>query len=120
MATILIIEDDPLNQRLLTLMLERENHSIITANDGQDALRCLQEAKVDLVITDFSMPNMDGVTLVKRLRADAQYRHLPIIVLTAIDWVQQRFEKKEEGADLFLTKPTSSRELKAAVSRYVT
>lgn len=117
MITILIIEDDPLNQRLLSLMLQREGYEIITANDGVEGLKELEANHVDLVITDYSMPNMDGRKLVEEIRRDDTYKNLPIIVLTAIDHVKRHFVGMADGANGFLTKPTSSRELIATVSK---
>lgn len=117
MTTILIIEDDPLNQRLLSLMLQREGYEIVTANDGLEGLDQLHANHIDLVITDYSMPNMDGRLLVQEIRKDENYKHLPIIVLTAIDHAKRHFVGLTDSANGFLTKPTSSRELIATVAK---
>ena len=83
--TILLVEDDPDSQEMLSLILTDEGFSVITAEDGQQALNLIACASPDLVITDIEMPNLDGIELIKRLRTHPQCHHVPIVVMSAVD-----------------------------------
>jgi two-component system chemotaxis response regulator CheY len=117
MATILIVDDSPVSRRLLSFTLERIGHTIVTANDGHEALSQLTQQPVDLIIADLVMPEMDGLTLLRHVRAGAASRTTPLIMLTASGQDQDRLEASQAGASSFLTKPTSSRELISTVDQ---
>jgi two-component system chemotaxis response regulator CheY len=117
MATILIAEDNPVNQRMLTFILKKEGHTVITAVHGVEALDRLAETTIDVVITDIGMPEMDGITLLKHMRADASYQELPVIVITASGEDVDYATARKAGANDLLTKPVSSRHLIDTVSR---
>ena len=119
MSTILVVDDYPVIQRILSLTLQINNHDVLTAGNGLEALEILNESAVDLVITDVSMPEMDGLALLSHLRATERFTDLPVIVLTAIGQGEVREVAKEKGASGFLTKPTSSQELIEAVSKHL-
>lgn len=119
MATILIVDDSPTVRRMLGLTLTRHRHAILAAVNGQDALNKLAETAVDLIIADVSMPQVDGITLLRQLRADARYCHLPVIMLTASGQNADRLIAEQSGANGFLTKPTSSLELIATVNQFI-
>lgn len=116
MANILVVEDTYLTFQLLYYFLQRNEHNISQATNGVEAIQYLEENPVDLVITDIHMPEMDGLTLIERIRADQRLQRLPVIVLTAsgLDKVEKlSFEK---GATAFLSQPFSSHELGKLVS----
>lgn len=117
MARILVVDDSHLSRRLLTIILQQENHSIKQSENGQEALSILKDETFDLIITDISMPVMDGLELLEKVRSDKNNQYLPIIVLTAS--VQDRLSQraKEKGATWFLTQPFSSWELKKGVTK---
>lgn len=117
MAKILVVEDDRVNQRVLSHTLRRSHHSVITAQNGRIALDMLAQESVDLIITDLTMPEMDGLTLLKHLRADDRYKALPIIMITGDIQDQTIISAREEGINDFLNKPTSSWELLETVNR---
>ena len=117
MTTILIAEDNRVNQRMLTFTLRQSGHTVVTAFHGVEALEQLAQHQVDLVIADIDMPEMDGVTLVKHVRADQRYAALPVIVLTASGEDEDYETARAAGADDVLTKPASSSELLATVER---
>lgn len=119
MARILIVEDYPVTQRVLSLTLRNNGHDVVIANHGVEALACLKQAGVDLALVDIAMPEMDGLTLLQRLRDDTRYQSLPVIMLTASGQDEDRQTALSIGADGFLTKPTSSRELIETISRFV-
>lgn len=109
MVTILLVEDDE-NIRLLTYSYLKSQYNVLTAKDGKEALDIIYSKKIDLMITDIMMPNMDGYELVKTIR-DCGYE-FPVILLTA----KQSFDDKRRGFSLgtddYLTKPFHQEELK--------
>jgi two-component system chemotaxis response regulator CheY len=87
--TVLITDDDKLTREGLATMLRGSGHSVIEAEDGEQALEMLNQRRPDLLISDVRMPNMDGVTLVENIRASESLKDLPIIILTNDDTLGQ-------------------------------
>jgi CheY-like chemotaxis protein len=110
-ATILVADDDPVSHRMLEYMLGRLGHTVLRANNGQEALDQLNAAPADLLILDLAMPVMDGVTALRKLRADTRFGDLPVIMLTASGLERDARTARAEGASEFLTKPFRSQEL---------
>ena len=106
---VLIVEDDRDIQDFLEAELSRYFH-VRTANDGQEAITMIENQLPDLVITDYMMPNMDGIELLKHIRSGS-YRYLPVIFLTAVDTVEGRIKGLSAGADVYMAKPFSTHEL---------
>lgn len=120
LATILIVEDYPVTQRVLSLTLRNNGYDAVVAGNGIEALDRLEETAVDLVLTDIAMPEMDGITLLRYLRGDERYSNIPVIMLTASGQDDDRKVALSLGANGFLTKPASSHELIDAVSAFIT
>lgn len=116
MARILIVDDTPHIHRLLTLMLQRINHTTITADSGSKALEQLEKTPVDLIITDLNMPEMSGFTLLEKVRAKEKFKNLPIIMLSATGQEQASRVAKQKGANSFMSQPVSTWELNRVVS----
>lgn len=114
MAKILIVDDDGDLRTLLGLCFLRRGHSIGVARNGREALACLADQAPDMVVTDLTMPVLDGLALLRQLRA-ADHADLPVLVLTAYD--DLRAAALAAGADAFLVKPTPLRELGATAER---
>jgi two-component system chemotaxis response regulator CheY len=116
-ATILIADDSKMMRAMVRGALQADLHRVVEAPDGRQALETLDAsgAPVDLVITDVNMPEMDGLALVRALRARAQYRFTPILVLTteSSDTMKQR--GREAGATGWLVKPFDSVRLREVV-----
>lgn len=117
MAKILLVDDHTVHLRMYSHTLRKHGHMVVVAGNGRDALSCLTENDIDLVITDLAMPEMDGLMLLKHLRADERYQALPVIMLTASGQDQDQRLARNEGVSAFLTKPTGSRELIDTVHR---
>ncbi len=117
MGVILIVDDEPVVLLTLGMMLQRVNHTVVSANDGQDALSYLKQKSVDLVMADVNMPRMGGLTLLRKLRADKRYRNLPFVIFTANGSYRIRQEAARNGATEFLVKPISSLELRDCVHK---
>lgn len=120
MTVILIVDDQPVNQRVLSLTLRKTGYEVLTAANGQEALTCLAEETVDLAVVDIAMPVMDGITLLRHLRADPKYQQLPVIMLTSSSLDEDRVAAQNEGADEFLSKPISSWDLLETIRRFLT
>lgn len=108
---ILIIEDDKNIQRLLHINFGQEDFKIIQAFDGDQGLNKAEEIKPDLIILDIKLPKMNGVEVCKRLKSNKETRHIPIVILTVKKDEIDRVLGFEIGADDYVTKPFSPREL---------
>lgn len=115
MSKILVVEDHAVTQRVLSKRLRDAGYAVTTAANGQEALDLLSQGPVDLIISDIAMPQMDGLTLLRRVRADARLAGVPFVVLTTSVLDQHRQEAQQAGADGFLEKPVSSWQLEATV-----
>jgi len=111
MARVFVIDDDQVVRRLAQAILRRGGHQVVALDNGQAALDALEQSTPDLVITDLMMPRMDGLELVRRIRAEARWAALPIVVLTARGTSADLRRVTEAKADRFLTKPFSSAQL---------
>jgi len=102
---ILVVDDIEANVRLLQAKLQAEYYHVLTAPDGATALAIAAEERPDLVLLDVMMPGMDGFEVCRRLKDDAATRHIPVVLVTALDGRADRITGLEAGADEFLTKP---------------
>lgn len=117
-ATILVIEDYADSRTMFRLLLESLDYRVVTAKDGLEALRIAAGEHVDLVLTDLGLPDMSGVTLVRRLRRlNEHLRHVPIIMLTAYDAIEYQRSAIQEGCTDFLTKPPDFDKLQRMIER---
>ena len=114
-ARILLAEDNPDMRGYLRRMLS-ESYTVDAVGDGRSALRAARENRPDLVLTDVMMPELDGFGLLRELRNDERLRTVPVIMLSARAGEEARVEGMESGADDYLVKPFSGRELMARVS----
>jgi CheY-like chemotaxis protein/MinD-like ATPase involved in chromosome partitioning or flagellar assembly len=116
MAEVLLIVDDDVDTlRLVGLMLQRQGYTILTANNGQQAINMVVEEQPDLILLDVMMPGMDGYEVTRHLRGDPNTADIPIIMFTAKTQLDDKVTGFEAGADDYLTKPTQPRELFAHV-----
>jgi DNA-binding response OmpR family regulator len=111
-STILLVDDEDSVQSLLTYPLERDGFRVVSARDGEEALRLFAAEPVDLVVLDIMLPKLDGLEVCKRLRAESS---VPIIMLTARDDEIDTLLGLELGADDYITKPFSIREFRSRV-----
>ncbi len=114
--TILVVDDHEHNRELLCRRLVRHGYRVATAADGHEALQFLEDHSADLVLLDISMPGMDGYQVLDRLKRDAQWREIPVLMVTAIDDTDSVARCIELGADDYLTRPVNARLLEARVN----
>ncbi|ADI63242.1 response regulator transcription factor [Trichormus azollae] len=116
MALKILVVDDDLGTRLsISDYLELSGYSVIMADDGQEALAMVEENNPDLIVTDIVMPRLNGYELVRRVRQKAEFRLLPVILLTERTKTQERILGYQSGCDLYLPKPFELEELAAAI-----
>ena len=113
-----LIVDDELNMRLvLAAMLKKEGYDVVSATDGREALQILKSNKIDVVITDLKMPNLDGMGLLNCITE--QYPEVPVIIITAYGTVSTAVEALKKGALDYITKPFEQDELKNIISKAI-
>ena len=104
--TALVVEDSPPMRKMIVFALSRvRGLTVVEADDGVDALRRIASTKFDIIITDINMPILDGLKLVKRLRADEAYKDVPIIIITTEGAEEDRQRALALGANAYITKP---------------
>ena len=114
-AHILVVEDEPAIQELIALNLEQAGQRAVTADSAEQALDRIREELPDLILLDWMLPGQSGIELAQRLRGDARTKKLPIIMLTARGEEADKLRGLETGADDYITKPFSVRELQARI-----
>ena len=114
-ATILVVEDEPAICELVVLNLQQSGHRPVVASSAEQALALMREALPDMILLDWMLPGMSGVELARRLKADSRTRDIPIIMLTARGDEQDKITGLETGADDYITKPFSPREMIARI-----
>lgn len=117
--TIMVVEDSPTMRQMVGFTLKRKGYSVVEAVDGKDALVKLNGKPMDMIITDVNMPNLDGIELVKAVRANDAHKFTPIIVLTTESQDSRKLEGKSAGATGWIVKPFSSDHLLAIVDRII-
>jgi len=114
-ATILVVEDEPAIRELVVLNLQQAGHRAVVADSAEQALALVRESLPDMILLDWMLPGMSGVELARRLKADGGTRDVPIIMLTARGDEQDKITGLETGADDYITKPFSPREMNARI-----
>ena len=114
-AKVLVVDDTPMNIKVLLDLLTVKGYEVITAESGSVALEKIETRKPEVVLLDVVMPEMDGYEVCRRIRANPETAVLPVVMITALDPTQERIKGLEAGADDFLTKPINQAELLARV-----
>jgi two-component system cell cycle response regulator len=119
-ASILVVDDDPMNRMLLTRDLEREGHSVATAQDGVRALQALGAEPFDIVLLDVLMPELDGYDTLAQIERDDNLRHVPVIMVSALEDIESVVRCIEMGAADYLPKPFDPVLLRARINGCLT
>ncbi|MGQ9611269.1 MAG: response regulator [Chloroflexus sp.] len=117
MTTIMIVDDYVPSHRLMSFVLEQYGYTVVTAIDGVQALRHLDTYAVDLVVTDLTMPRMDGIELVREMRTNERFSGIPVIIVTGSVEERDAVKAAGVGVNAFLTKPVDSDDLIHEVER---
>ncbi len=114
-TTILVVEDEPAIQELIAVNLTFAGHKVLRAFDAEQAQTLIRAELPDLILLDWMLPGASGITLARSLRSDERTRHVPLIMLTAKGAEQDKVDGLEAGADDYITKPFSPKELIARI-----
>ena len=117
MARILAVDDSRVIRDMVSTILISEGHDVVTAEDGVDALDKAREEVFDLVLSDINMPNMNGISLISKLRRITGYEYVPIVMVTTEDSDYRKKKAKTFGATGWLVKPFTPERLITAVSK---
>jgi len=115
--TIMTVDDSKSVRQMVSFTLQQAGFQVMEAEDGADALRKLNDGKVNMVITDLNMPNMNGIELTRALRADANHKFVPIILLTTESQDAKKQEGRAAGATGWIVKPFNPEQLLAVVNK---
>ena len=114
---ILFVDDSASMREMVRFTLEGAGYEVLESSDGVEALQFAEENKVDLVLTDVNMPNMDGITLIAELRKLTDYKFTPILTLTTEGGVEKKLEGKKAGATGWIVKPFDPDSLLSTIRR---
>jgi two-component system, chemotaxis family, chemotaxis protein CheY len=117
MTRILAVDDSPSMRDMVRIALTSAGFDVISASDGKEALDLARQSGFDLVLSDVNMPVMDGIELIRALRAESSYRHTPILMLTTEAGPDRKKEGKDAGATGWIVKPFDPAQLVATMHR---
>jgi two-component system chemotaxis response regulator CheY len=117
MTRILTVDDSPSMREMVRIALTGAGFEVMQATDGAQALELARGGSFDLVLSDVNMPNMDGIELIRALRAESAYKHTPILMLTTEGSSDRKREGKEAGATGWIVKPFDPAQLVATMHR---
>ncbi|MEG3638401.1 response regulator [Magnetococcus sp. PR-3] len=115
--TIMTVDDSSSVRQMVSITLKSAGYTVVEGVDGQDALTKLKASPVDMVITDLNMPNMDGITLIRNLRALPAFKFTPIVMLTTESQASRKQEGKSAGATGWIVKPFKPDQLLTVIKK---
>ena len=115
--TIMTVDDSASIRQLVSFTLKQHGYAVVEAVNGTEAIRKLKQEKIDMLITDINMPEIDGISLIKMVRDNPSYKFMPIIILTTGSQVEKKEEAKAAGATGWIVKPFRPDQLVAAVRK---
>ena len=116
---ILIADDSPTIRKFVSVSLKMQGFEVIVASDGMEAAELLPKQKVDLIITDLNMPNLDGFEFIKSIRSSQENKDIPIIILSSLNNEEDIERGLKYGANSYLVKPFDPKRVQYEVSKYL-
>jgi CheY-like chemotaxis protein len=113
------VDDNPINLKLISYVLEFAGYQVLSAADADEALDIMRRVQPSLILMDIALPGMDGLTFTRKLKADAETRHIVIVALTAFAMKGDDAKAKEAGCDGYITKPIDTRKLPELVAGFL-
>jgi len=111
MATVLVVEDNPANMKLTSVLLRRAGHEVLAAVDAETGLRLAHDEQPDLILMDIQLPGMDGLAATAILKRDTATKAIPVIALSALAMKADKERSQTAGCDAYLVKPLRYKEL---------
>jgi CheY-like chemotaxis protein len=118
-STILVVDDNPINLKLVADVLGFEGHCIVTAKDAKQAQAIVKDSRPDLILMDVGLPDMDGLALTRKLKADKETRHIIIVALTAFVMKGDKERAIAAGCEGYIAKPVDTRKLAGQVTEFL-
>lgn len=118
-TTILVVDDSPVVVEAVREALLGDGYNVLVGTDGIEALEVVKRNHVDLILLDIDMPRMNGYQLCKLLKRDSNYKHIPIVMLTAKSAETDRIWGLKAGSDEYLTKPFNYQKVKEVIKRFL-
>jgi len=115
-ARILVVEDNPMNMKVVLMTLKKHGYTLLEAIDGEEALEVAIRENPDLILMDIQLPKMDGLEVTRKLRHLPEFKQIPIIALSAYAMKGDREKGMEAGFDDYLSKPVNTRELPKVIA----
>jgi len=117
----LVVEDSTALREFISVILEKAGYESVMAENGKDALNKLNghDKKIDIVLTDFNMPVMNGIEFVKEMRGTSMYISIPVILMTTELHESKKQEAKQAGVSEWINKPFTSRQLKDTIKKFI-
>jgi len=119
MSTILIVEDNEKNMKLVRDILQHQGHTTLEAVTGTDGVRIAKEAKPDLVLMDIQLPDIDGITALRRIRAEPLLDAMPVLAVSASVMPDEQQKIVTSGFDAFIIKPINLKQFRDTVKRFL-
>ena len=119
MSTILIVEDNEKNMKLVRDILQHQGHTTLEAATGADGVRIAKEAKPDLVLMDIQLPDIDGITALRQIRAEPLLDAMPVLAVSASVMPDEQQKVVTSGFDAFITKPIDLKQFLHTVKRFL-
>lgn len=117
MKTIMTVDDSSSIRQMVNFTLKNAGYNVLEASDGQDALDKVKNQSVDMMFIDLNMPRMDGITLIKNVRANPKYKFIPLIMLTTESQDNKKTEGKAAGATGWIVKPFKPEQLLTVIKK---
>ena len=112
---VLVVDDAPVNFAVIEILLFKEGYELHYKDNGAEAIATLNEINPDIILLDVMMPDMDGIEVCQQLKSSTQWKHIPIMIITALSETEDLARCLDAGADDFISKPINSNELRARV-----
>ena len=116
---VMVVEDNEKNMKLMRVVLKAKGYNIIEAATGEEALNLLKNQKPDIILMDIQLPGIDGLTLIKQIKASVITKDIPIIAVTAYAMKGDEQKILDTGCDAYVSKPINTQELPRIVEKYI-
>jgi len=116
---VMVVEDNEKNRKLMRVVLKSKGYNVIEAATGEEALGTLKKQKPDIILMDIQLPGIDGITLVKQIKADANTNDIPVIAVTAYAMKGDEEKILSSGCNGYISKPINTRELPNIIEQYL-